>query len=230
MRGHIRVTCAAAVVAAATWSVLVLPAGPAWADDVKMFKTAPSVEELEKALGSGRGAKVKTRSIQFDDGTNSPPAQPQAQPAAAAPAQSYQPAAPQQAPVRPAPQQTNAPPQGTQVQVSEQAVGFPINFDLGSAEIRRDSEAFLVSIAGLLQKDSSMRLLIEGHTDASGNYMRNLDLSRGRAFAVMNYLVGRHGIAPQRLQAIGKGPTEPLDASNPYSAENRRVQFRIIGG
>ncbi|CAA7614600.1 OmpA/MotB domain-containing protein [Candidatus Terasakiella magnetica] len=239
--------CAIAIVAASVGSGLILSAGPvAAAEDVKMFQTAPSVEELEKALGAGANKpKVKTRSIQFDDGGAAPPPPQQAQPAAAPPPAAYQPPPQQQAapapkpaaqqprhkaaPPSPPPQQQPQQPQ-QQMAVSEQAVGFPINFDLGSANIRPESVAFLESIAGLMVKDPSIRLLVEGHTDASGNYMKNLDLSRARAYSVMNYLVSRFGIQPQRLQAMGKGPMEPLDASNPYNPSNRRVQFRVIGG
>lgn len=247
MKTLFRKHCAVAIVAASVGSGLILSTGPvAAADDVKMFQTAPSVEELEKALGTGANKpKVKTRSIQFDDGGAAPPPPQQAQPAAAPPPAAYQPPPQQQAapapkpaaqpprhkaaaapPPQQAPQQ--APPQ--QMAVSEQAVGFPINFDLGSANIRSESIPFLESIAGVMAKDPSIRLLVEGHTDASGNYMKNLDLSRARAYSVMNYLVSHFGIQPQRLQAMGKGPMEPLDTGNPYSASNRRVQFRAIGG
>ncbi|MGE5478635.1 MAG: OmpA family protein [Bacteroidales bacterium] len=229
---------------------------PAQADDVKMYKTAPSVEELEKVLGSGAGAKpkAKTRSIVFGDESAPAPAQQaepasyqpppppsQAEPASApsraepAPAPARQQAAHKQAAPAPAKappaQRVSAPPPAqTQVEVSEKAVGFPINFDLGSANIRPDSRPFLDAIAGLMRKDTSIRLLIEGHTDATGDYVKNMELSRARAASVLAYLMANYGIEPTRLQAVGKGPTEPLDPSQPYSGENRRVQFRVIGG
>lgn len=218
-------------------ALALLATQPAMAEDVKMFKTAPTVEELEKALGAGSAKpKFKTRAIVFGDDSAAPaPAQPAAEPAsyqAPAPAPQSQPAAQPAAAPAPAPApQTQAPPQRAAAQqVSEQAVGFPINFDLGSSAIRRDSVPFLEAIAGLMRKDASVRLLIEGHTDASGDYARNMELSRARAYSVLAYLMGQYGIEPTRLRAIGKGPSEPLDAANVMSAENRRVQFRLLGG
>lgn len=229
---------------------------PARAEDVKMYKTAPSVEELEKVLGTGGGAgkpKAKTRSIVFGDESAQPAPAQQAEPAAyqqpapppaaaqapapqhdAAPAptkQRKQAAAPAPAKQAAAPvQRVSAPAPAQTIEASEKAVGFPINFDVGSANIRADSRPFLDAIAGLMRKDTSIRLLIEGHTDASGDYVKNMELSRARAASVLAYLMTNYGIEPTRLQAVGKGPTEPLDASAPYNPENRRVQFRVIGG
>ena len=218
--------CTTAIVLAFTASSVVVRA-----EDVKMFKQAPSVEELEKALGEGTSAKPKgkTRSIVFGD--EAPPAQAPAentaQPAPyqqAAPTQPTQPVQQPMAAAQPAPQPVPSAPAETQ----QAAVGFPINFDVNSASIRADAVPFLQSIAGLLQKNGTMRLQIEGHTDASGAYFHNMELSRARAYSVMNYLTAHFGIEPTRLQAVGFGPTQPL-TGNPYSSENRRVQFRVIG-
>lgn len=220
-------------------ALALLATQPAMAEDVKMFKTAPTVEELEKALGAGAAKpKFKTRAIVFGDDSAAPaPAQPAVEPAsyqAPAPAAAPQPqpaAQPAAAPVpAPAPQTQAAPQRAAAQQVSEQAVGFPINFDLGSSAIRRDSVPFLEAIAGLMRKDASVQLLIEGHTDASGDYVKNMELSRARAYSVLAYLMSQYGIEPTRLRAIGKGPSEPLDTANAMSAENRRVQFRLLGG
>jgi outer membrane protein OmpA-like peptidoglycan-associated protein len=227
------------------------------AEDVKMFKTAPSVEELEKALGTGP-AKHKTRSIVLDD---APAAVPAAAPAPqyAAPPPQYAPQQqPQYAP-QPAPQYAAPPPQYAPQQQPQyapppapqyaapppapapapaaapppaavgNAVGFPINFDINSANLRPDTIPFLQSIAGLMQKDPSLRLVIEGHTDAKGDYLHNVELSRARATSVMNFLISGFGIAPARLQAVGKGPMEPLSGSTPLDPANRRVQFRVMG-
>lgn len=223
----------------------ILAATPVLADDVKMFKTAPSVDELQNALtGGAPKTKIKTRAIVFGDdaAAEEPAAAPQAQPQVqaqpqpqAAPA-SYQPAAndaPQAAPARqntPKPQRVAAKQSApAPVAASEKAVGFPINFDVNSATIRPDSIPFLDAIGGLLQKDPSMRMLVEGHTDASGSYARNVELSKTRAEAVVNFLIARYNVDPSRLMAMGKGPKEPLNPATPTSPDNRRVQFRILG-
>lgn len=204
------------------------------ASDVKVYDKAPSVEELQKQLTGdsvpGR-SKPRTRAIVFGDASPAPqdtaPAQQEAstdKPTAAAPQQ-------------PRPQQTQSQGQaqasasaGQQpMQVSVNAIAFPINFRVNSADIMGESIPFLESIAGLLQKDANIRLLVEGHTDSSGAATRNNTLSRERAYSVVNYLIDRYRIDPARLIPIGKSFSEPLeglDASNP---KNRRVQFRVIG-
>jgi len=186
---------------------------PAWAGDVTVYERAPSVEELQqKLLGKGQEGqrKIKTRAIVFGESSDA------AQPAQAAPAAQPAPAvAPQAA------QQT--------IQVSETAVAFPIQFRVNSAQILPESVPYLDSIAGLMQQNQGVRLLIEGHTDISGSYQRNLALSRERAMAVVNYLSSRYGIDQSRLMPLGKGPLEPLPGLEPTDPKNRRVQFRIIG-
>ena len=109
------------------------------------------------------------------------------------------------------------------------AVAFPINFQVNSAEILPESVPFLEAIAGLLQKNPGLRLVIEGHTDKSGSPARNIELSRQRAFSVMNYLIDHFNVDPLRLVPVGKGYGEPLDGTEPTNPKNRRVQFRIVG-
>lgn len=221
---------------ALTACLLFCAAGLAWGGDVTVYDKAPSVEELQRQLTGGEPGegkkKLKTRSIVFGDA--SAPQQ-EAAPAAPQPAVAPQPAAAQQAATAgayaPTPAYTVAAPAPAQqtMQVGERAIAFPINFRVSSSEILPESVPFIESIAGLMQKDSSVRLLIEGHTDVSGSAARNTALSRERAFSVMNYLVDRYRIDPMRLVPIGKGSGEPLGGMEPTNPKNRRVQFRIIG-
>lgn len=183
--------------------------------DVTVYESVPSVEELQQKLLGGSKAdqkKYKTRAIVFGD---TPADNAQAQDS---PASQVASASPQTA--------TN---QAQPVQVSENAIAFPIQFRVNSAQVLPESAPYLQSIAGLMQKDQAIRLLIEGHTDISGSYQHNVALSRERAFAVMNYLIDRFGLEPIRFMPVGKGPTDPLQGLDPTDSRNRRVQFRIIG-
>lgn len=212
-------------------SLLFLAAGCAWAGDVTVYDKAPSVEELQRKLTGGEGAdgkrKLKTRAIVFGDAA--PAAAPGAEPVPqAAPQSATTYAAPAPAAV-PAPAAQAAAPAQQTMQVGENAIAFPINFRVNSSEIMPESTPFLESIAGLMQKDPGIRLLIEGHTDISGSAARNTALSRERAFSVMNYLIDRYRIDPMRLVPVGKGFSEPLGGMDPANPKNRRVQFRIIG-
>lgn len=206
---------------------LLLLAGEANAD-VTVYDKAPSVEELQQKLLGGAKVeqkKYKTRAIVFGDA----PAE-----AAPAPAQSPQnpPSVPaQQSSYAPSPSAASAPSasQTQSMQVSDNAIAFPIQFRVNSSQILPESLPFLQSIAGLMQKEPGVRLLIEGHTDISGSYQRNVALSRERAFSVMNHLIDRFGLDPTRFMPVGKGPTDPLQGLDPTDPKNRRVQFRIIG-
>jgi len=214
---------------------LLAASGLSFADDVKMYDRAPSVEELQRQLSGGDpGApkkKMRTRAIVFGDSAPEPA---QAAPAAAEPATTVQiapAAAPPSRPAAPAAYARPAPaaPAAATMEVSENAIAFPINFRVNSAEILPESIPFLESIVGLLQKDPSTRLLVEGHTDSSGSPQRNIALSRERAYSVMNYLIDRYRIDPTRLVPVGKGFSEPLGGLESTNPKNRRVQFRIIG-
>jgi outer membrane protein OmpA-like peptidoglycan-associated protein len=53
-------------------------------------------------------------------------------------------------------------------------------------------------------------------------------LSQRRAEAVLDYLISK-GISPDRLEAVGFGPTKPIASNKTASgrAKNRRTEFRI---
>ncbi|HFE46974.1 MAG TPA: OmpA family protein [Nannocystis exedens] len=72
------------------------------------------------------------------------------------------------------------------------------------------------------------KISVEGHASADGDDRHNMKLSERRAKAVMDYLVKKGGIAESMLVSKGWGETRPLDASDPESAVNRRVEFIIL--
>jgi flagellar motor protein MotB len=47
---------------------------------------------------------------------------------------------------------------------------------------------------------------------------------------VAAYLRERHGVAPDRLAAAGRGEREPLPGLEPTASRNRRVEFRAADG
>ena len=74
-----------------------------------------------------------------------------------------------------------------------------------------------------------MSIRITGHTDNVGSDKANMTLSEGRAKAVRSEIIKR-GIAAERIEAEGKGETEPIadNATEEGRAQNRRVEFTII--
>ena len=72
-------------------------------------------------------------------------------------------------------------------------------------------------------------ILIEGHSDATGNADSNLSLSKDRASSVVKFIVDKAGMDTNRLTAVGKGQSEPLKNLDPRDPKNRRVVFKVVG-
>jgi len=107
-------------------------------------------------------------------------------------------------------------------------VGLPIKFAYNSAEVMEESKPFLNEIGKMLAlpEYSGEKLIIEGHTDAAGSESYNKQLSEKRAQAVKDYLKEQFNVPANRLLVTGVGESQALPNSSPYSALNRRVQFR----
>lgn len=102
-----------------------------------------------------------------------------------------------------------------------------ILFDTGSADIKPASTGVLKSIADVLTQNSDLEVRIIGHTDATGDEKTNQQLSERRANAVKENLQKVYGIAGERLQAAGKGQSNPVadNKTKEGMAQNRRVEF-----
>lgn len=113
------------------------------------------------------------------------------------------------------------------IMASGRYVSHGILFDTGSDVIKSDSASILQAIAHALEANPSLKLRIEGHTDSVGNAASNMDLSKRRAEAVKNVLVGQFKIDTARLASAGFGSTRPIDSNDTPQgrSENRRVEF-----
>lgn len=110
--------------------------------------------------------------------------------------------------------------------IALESVTFEFNKDILTLEARTTLDA----AAQGLSKQKGLRLEVAGHTDARGSDSYNLQLSARRAAAVRAYLISR-GVAADSLTSQGYGETQPV-ASNQTDegrAQNRRVEFRILG-
>jgi outer membrane protein OmpA-like peptidoglycan-associated protein len=109
---------------------------------------------------------------------------------------------------------------------AEGHVALYIEFDTDRATLRPDALPAIDQVARLLEIDPSMRLMVDGHTDATGTPERNRELSRQRAEAVVRTLVAK-GVAESRLTANGYGSDQPLvkETDEASRAKNRRVEL-----
>jgi outer membrane protein OmpA-like peptidoglycan-associated protein len=106
-------------------------------------------------------------------------------------------------------------------------INLTIAFESGSDRLTPAGRKQLDALGAALQDPGlkSFRFLIAGHTDGAGTERHNQQLSERRAAAVKAYLVGNSGVEETRLATVGLGKSKPLDAANPLSAANRRVEI-----
>jgi hypothetical protein len=112
----------------------------------------------------------------------------------------------------------------TRIEIRDK-VFFKINSDV----IEARSFDLLSQVATvILNHQHIARVRVEGHTDDTGGPAYNMDLSKRRAESVRQYLIER-GVAPQRLESVGYGPTRPIASNRTARGRetNRRVEFAI---
>ena len=104
---------------------------------------------------------------------------------------------------------------------------YGLYFDTDKADMRADSAAQLTEIAKLLQASAQLQVLVVGHSDAQGALDYNRELSQRRAQSIVAALVAQHGIARERLTAVGVGMAAPVASNRDEAgrALNRRVEL-----
>ena len=103
-------------------------------------------------------------------------------------------------------------------------------FASGSTVVDPKGVEALRELGKVLEKNSDISILIEGHTDnvpmkGTGEIRDNWDLSVMRATSVVKILLANSKINPGRLTAAGRGEFMPIDNGN--TAESRRKNRRI---
>ena len=104
-----------------------------------------------------------------------------------------------------------------------------IFFDTNKASIKPTSRKTLDDAVEVLKKFDSVRVEISGHTDSSGKYDLNVDLSARRAEAVKKYMTDA-GVDAGRIETRGAGPDEPIadNKTKAGKAKNRRIEFKLL--
>lgn len=102
-----------------------------------------------------------------------------------------------------------------------------VTFELDSADLTEEAKQNLAVFSEMM-KDERLAVasfVVEGHTDARGSAAYNETLSEDRAASVRGFLV-EHGVAEERLSAVGMGMDQPR-VDDAFDPENRRVELRI---
>ncbi len=117
----------------------------------------------------------------------------------------------------------------------DEAINLPdILYDLNSWELKESSRLELDRLAGILKNNADLKIELSSHTDSRGGARYNEELSAKRAREAWSYIVS-HGIDPDRVIAVGKGETKPVNScrdgvqcKEDEHALNRRTEFRIL--
>lgn len=111
---------------------------------------------------------------------------------------------------------------------AELRVDVRIDFAFDSAALDDAQKPKLSKLCNVMKAADIQLFRIIGHTDASGTDAYNERLSRLRAEEVQRFFVNECGIDASRLEAVGLGERFLLDADDPRSDENRRVEFQAL--
>jgi len=109
---------------------------------------------------------------------------------------------------------------------------MPINnifFRKGSYQLSKESYAELNRLTKLLKGYPGLKVEIGGHTDNTGDERSNMELSKNRARAVMDYLIEK-GMPRNAIKAVGYGESRPVANNNTPEGKkkNRRVELTIL--
>lgn len=211
---------------------IALAAPPAFAEEIVIFKSVPSAEEVNNVLfgkGGAEAAGGRTRSLRLGDpssGAGGARTRAISMHNSAQDAGAVTPVA-QEAPAAAPVAAVNTPEPAAAPSSTGVGLGFNLQFDFDSVDLVSDSKAYIDRLGEVLgdPENAGKQLLIVGHTDGSGSDGYNTELSERRAVAIRNYLTTTWSIDPSLLRIKGAGESQPLDGTDSLDGVNRRVEF-----
>ena len=103
-----------------------------------------------------------------------------------------------------------------------------IYFDYDSYKLREESQNYLKSIVGVLNKVPDAKIAIDGHASEEGQRRHNEKLAYNRAKAVAKFLV-EQGIDKKRVIVIGHGSLIPNEENvNHELPLDRRAEVKVV--
>lgn len=115
---------------------------------------------------------------------------------------------------------------GQKLETAGHATLEDLEYKTGSSQLGDREFASLASLANYLKANPERRVVLVGHTDATGSLSGNISLSRKRARAVVDRLTGALGVPARQVSADGVGYLAPRasNLTDDGRAENRRVE------
>lgn len=104
-----------------------------------------------------------------------------------------------------------------------------ILFDVDKANLKAAAKTNIENLATSLKNNPETKVMIIGHTDATGSDSHNYTLSERRAESVKMF-ASAQGVPSSRITTSGKGKTEPIADNSTVEgkAKNRRVEIVIV--
>jgi len=104
-------------------------------------------------------------------------------------------------------------------------------FPSGSTTVNSEGKKALVELAKVLQEQSDLDVLVEGHTDSdkmksSSHPKDNWELSVLRATSVVKIMLTSSSMDPKTITAAGRSMYLPIDEND--KAKNRRIEVILI--
>ena len=105
-----------------------------------------------------------------------------------------------------------------------------LRFKTGSSDITDANIKILSSLANYLILNDSEKIILVGHTDASGSLKNNIMLSKERAESVKNLFVAQFNVNPDQIATNGVGFLAPIASNETEKGrdQNRRVEVIIM--
>jgi len=104
-----------------------------------------------------------------------------------------------------------------------------VYFATDKYNINTASQTTLNKLSSVFLEYPNTNILVVGHTDSVGSEEYNMTLSKNRAYAVTNYLIGK-GLNSGRFTTNWFGETQPMydNSAAEGRAKNRRVNVAIL--
>lgn len=103
-----------------------------------------------------------------------------------------------------------------------------LQFPSGRAIIQPEYFSLLTKVQRAIREFPDKYLVVEGHTDATGNSFKNKTLSEQRARAVTEYLIANLELNPDQIQYYGMGEQKPIASNKTRAGRQRNRRIDII--